>query len=61
MEHTPENKITARVTPIENGTNLKGVATVMLGDQISVHGVKIVEGKEGLFVSMRKRQGRAIS
>jgi stage V sporulation protein G len=51
-------RITARVTPIENDTNLKGVATVMLGDQISVHGVKIVEGKDGLFLSMPGEKGK---
>jgi stage V sporulation protein G len=44
--------IKARVTPIENGTNLKGSATVTIGDQFAIHGVKIVEGKDGLFVSM---------
>ena len=47
-----ENNITARVTPIENGTNLKGSATVTIGDQFAVHGIKVVQGKEGLFVSM---------
>ena len=45
-------KITARVTPIENGSNLKGSATVTIGDQFAVHGVKVVEGEKGLFVSM---------
>jgi DNA-binding cell septation regulator SpoVG len=47
------SNITARVTPIEmENSNLKGSASVTFGDSISVHGVKIVEGKEGLFVSM---------
>ena len=45
-------EITARVTPIENETNLKGVATVTLGG-VAVHGVKIVHSEEkGLFLSM---------
>jgi DNA-binding cell septation regulator SpoVG/16S rRNA G966 N2-methylase RsmD len=61
MENNIQNnvpKITVRVTPIENGSNLKGTATVTIGDQIAIHGVKIVQGEKGLFVSMPSEKGR---
>jgi len=47
-----EMNVKARVTPIENETSLKGIATVTICDQFAIHGVKIVNGKNGLFVSM---------
>ena len=53
-----ETKITARVTPIENGSNLKGSASITIGDQLSVHGIKVVQGEKGLFVSMPGEMGK---
>ena len=54
-----KQEITARVTPIEDGSKLKGVATVMLGDQIAIHGIKIVHSDEkGLFLSMPGEKGK---
>ena len=52
-----ETTITARVTPIENESKLKGIGTVIIGDQIAVHGVKIVDGEKGLFLSMPGQKG----
>ena len=65
LEYKYQNKtednsmnITARVTPIEDGTKLKGLATVTLGDQIDIHNVKIVQSDEkGLFLSMPGEKG----
>jgi len=48
--------ITARVTPIENGTNLKGLANININGQFSVNSIRIVEGEHGLFVSMPTRK-----
>jgi len=53
-----ENNIRASVTPLENESKLKGLATVIVSDQISVHGVKIVEGEKGLFVSMPSEKAK---
>jgi stage V sporulation protein G len=53
-----DTKITVRVTPIEGEGKLKGSATVTIGDQFAVHGVKIVQGEKGLFVSMPSEKGR---
>jgi stage V sporulation protein G len=58
MSNIENTKITARVTPIENGSNLKGSATITIGDQIAVHGVKVVQGEKGLFVSMPGEMGK---
>jgi stage V sporulation protein G len=57
MEHNQQ--ITARVTPIENESKLKGIATVTIGDQISVHGVKILEKPDGtLGMAMPSEKGK---
>ena len=58
---TEENimNITARVTPIEDGTKLKGLATVSLGDQMDIHNIRIVHSDEkGLFLSMPGEMGK---
>jgi stage V sporulation protein G len=58
MEQNQNNsKITARVTPIEDGSSLKGSATVEIGG-MAVHGVKVVEGEKGLFVSMPSNKSK---
>ena len=51
-EHKEEMSMRARVTPIESETKLKGIASITFSRGVSVHDVKIVEGKNGLFLSM---------
>lgn len=41
-----------RVYKIESTGNLKAYATVTLGNAYAVHGLKIMEGENGLWVSM---------
>lgn len=48
--------ITAKATPIENGTNLKGLANININGQFTVNSIRIVEGKDGLFVSMPSKK-----
>ncbi len=47
----------ARLHRVENGSSLKAFADVVIG-QVLVKGVRIVEGKNGLFVGMPKTQGK---
>lgn len=36
--------------------NLKALATVVLDDAIAIHHIKIIEGKNGLFIAMPSRK-----
>lgn len=47
----------ARLYRVENGSALKAFADVVIG-QVLVKGVRIVEGKNGLFAGMPKTQGK---
>jgi stage V sporulation protein G len=38
--------------------NLKAFADVIVNDQIVIRGIRIIEGKKGLFVSMPQEQGK---
>lgn len=47
-------KISVRVHEVYDNKNskVKGVASAALGGQFAVNGIRIVEGKKGLFVTM---------
>lgn len=47
----------ARLYRVENGSSLKAFADVVIG-QVLVKGVRIIEGKNGLFAGMPKTQGK---
>lgn len=47
-----------RIRRIDNDTTLKGEAAVTIGGDLAIHGIKIVEGKNGLFLSMPNRKGK---
>ncbi|PLS19041.1 transcriptional regulator [Bacillus sp. M6-12] len=50
-------KITeVRITKAEGQGTLKAFASVTLDGVFAVHGIRVVEGKNGLFVSMPNRQ-----
>lgn len=52
-----ELKITeVRVTKSEGQGTLKAFASVTFDGVFAVHGIRVVEGKNGLFVSMPNRQ-----
>jgi stage V sporulation protein G len=41
-----------RIYKMENSGNLKAYATVTLDNSYAVHGLKVLEGEKGLWVSM---------
>ncbi len=50
-------KITdCKIKLIENGAQLKGIANVSLDNEFLVRDIKIVEGKEGLFIAMPSKK-----
>ena len=51
-------KITsAKVRKIEqDGSRMKGIASVLLDDSFAVHDIRIIEGDNGLFIAMPSRK-----
>ena len=50
-------KITdVRVRKVETESRLRAVASITIDDCFAVHELRIIEGKEGLFVAMPSRQ-----
>ena len=45
-------KIDAKITKTFSTGNVKAIADVTLDDSIAVHGVKLIDGKNGTFISM---------
>lgn len=47
------------VTKIEKeDTRLKGIATIVINDQLAIHDIRIIEGDNGLFVAMPSRKNQ---
>lgn len=44
--------LTVKTYPVEGKENFKGYASVNIYDMFAINGIKIMEGKKGLFVSM---------
>ena len=52
-EEPDEPEFTVRVTPFEReGSNMVGLASIVLNDSFAVGNVSVVEGKNGMFVAM---------
>lgn len=51
-------KITnVNVSKIEKeNTRLRGIATIILDDEIAIHNIRLIEGNNGLFISMPSRK-----
>ena len=47
-----------RITKISGETTLKAFCDVAIGEAILIKGLKVVEGKNGLFVSMPSERGK---
>ena len=45
-------KISAKITKTFTEGNVRAIADVTLDDAIAIHGVKLISGKNGTFVSM---------
>jgi len=48
----------ARVHKVEGNSSLKAFADIVIGGSFLIKGMKIVEGKNGLFVSMPSELGK---
>lgn len=49
------NLTNVKVTKMDN-FRVKGIASITIDDSFSVHDIKILEGKSGLFVAMPSRR-----
>lgn len=51
-------KLNARIDSLVDyeGSKTKAFASVNIGDAFAVHGIKIIEGEKGVFVSMPQRK-----
>lgn len=47
-----------RLHRFDNGSQLKAFADIVIGGQFTVKGLRVVEGKRGLFVSMPSEIGK---
>lgn len=45
-----------RIKKVETGNRLKAIASVTIDDCFAIHELRVIEGKEGLFVAMPSRQ-----
>ena len=45
-----------RIRKIEGQTRLRAIASITIDDAFAVHELRIIEGKEGLFVAMPSRE-----
>lgn len=48
----------ARLYRVDNGSSVKAFADVIFNGQLLVKGIRLVEGKNGLFAGMPKSQGK---
>jgi len=48
----------ARLYRLDGDSALKAFADVIVAEQVLVKGIRVVEGKDGLFVSMPQNQGK---
>lgn len=50
-------KITdVRIRKVDSHTRLKAVASITIDDAFAIHELRIIEGKNGLFVAMPSRE-----
>lgn len=49
----PTQRISAKIDNlVDNNTNLRAFASITVGGAIAVHGLRVMDSKKGLFVSM---------
>lgn len=46
-----------RIHKLDNGKNMKAFADIIVNDEILIKGLRILSGKNGLFVSMPRIKG----
>jgi len=57
MSNTQRIKV-ERLYPIEEKGSLKAFCDLLIADSFVIKGIKVVQGKKDLFVSMPQQQGR---
>jgi len=57
MNGVTELKIT-RLHRLENGSNVKAFVDLAVDESLLLKGLRVVEGKKGLFVSMPREKGK---
>ena len=56
-----DNKLTfkiGRLYRLESDGPVKAFADILVNDELLIKGLRVIEGKKGLFVSMPKDQGK---
>jgi len=48
----------ARIHKLENGSSLKAFVDVIFAERLVIKGLRIVQGKKGLFVAMPTQQSK---
>lgn len=43
---------------VKTESKVKALATVVFNDALAVHGIKVIQGNNGLFVAMPSRKGK---
>ena len=44
-----------RIKKVETGNRLKAIASVTIDDCFAIHELRVIEGKEGLFVAIDRK------
>lgn len=55
MEHATKFEVSS-ISKIENGTNVKALASVVINGELAVRGIKVMEGENGAFVAMPSKK-----
>ncbi len=58
MEPTGSALAVKRLVKFEGEGSLRAFCDIAIGEQFLVKGLRVVEGKNGLFVSMPRQQGK---
>ncbi|OWZ83660.1 septation regulator SpoVG [Natranaerobius trueperi] len=45
-----------KIYPMQKDGKVKALVSIILADSLAIHGIKIIEGKNGLFVAMPSRK-----
>ena len=55
MEKSTKFEVSS-ISKIENGTNVKALASVVINGELAVRGIKVMEGENGVFVAMPSKK-----
>ena len=58
MEHAATELAVKRIVTFDGEGSLKAFCDLAIGDLLLIHGLRVIEGKNGLFVSMPRQQGK---